>query len=88
MAYKLKLPDGGVIQPLIHVSQLKPFTPDYSLVYHKLPEIPTLEHRLVKKGNMAITKVLVQWSGLPMTSATWEDYSVLQNKFPIVVAWG
>jgi hypothetical protein len=32
----------------------------------------------VKKGNVAVTQVLVKWSHLPESSATWEDFSVLR----------
>jgi hypothetical protein len=51
------------------------------------PEL-ILDRRLVKKGNMAVTQIMVKWSGLPYSSATWEDYSVLRSKFPASAAWG
>lgn len=47
-----------------------------------------LDRRLVKKGNNAIPQVLVKWTGLPTTSATWEDYHVLRQRFPKAPAWG
>ena len=47
-----------------------------------------LERRLVKKGNTAITQVLVTWTGLPKDTATWEDYYVVKNRFPAAPAWG
>jgi hypothetical protein len=98
VAYRLILPPGSLIHPVFHVSQLKAFTPDHTPVFSQLPSIPyldiadvspeeMLDRRLVKKGNEAITQVLVQWSGLPISSATWEDYSVLK-KFPQAAAWG
>jgi hypothetical protein len=51
----------------------KTFSPDYTLVFAQLPEVPPLDvadllpekilaHRLVKKGNVAVTQILVQWS--------------------------
>jgi hypothetical protein len=84
---------------VFHVSQLKPFTIDYSPVYSKLPDIPTLDvadviperildRRLVKKGNLAVTQILVQWNRLPESSATWEDFNVLKQRFPLVAFWG
>jgi hypothetical protein len=99
VAYKLKLPDGSVVDHVFHVSQLKTYTPDYSPMHPTLPDIPTLDvlevlpekildRRLVKKGNVAITQILVQWLGLPESSSTWEDYNVLKTRFPVVAAWG
>jgi hypothetical protein len=41
VAYKLILPAGS--QTIFHVSQLKEFIPDYSLVSASLPVIPTLD---------------------------------------------
>jgi hypothetical protein len=69
------------VHPVFHVSQLKSFTADYSPVHSQLPDTPTLDvlnvtherildRRLVKKGNIAIMQVLVQWTGLSESSST------------------
>ena len=98
-AYRLALPEGSLIHPVFHVSQLKPFVADYTPVYKDLPQpvdldasplLPAavLDRRLVKKGNSAIPQVLVKWSSLPAASATWEDLYVLQKRFPACLAWG
>jgi hypothetical protein len=99
VAYKLDLPKGAQIHNVFHISQLKPFTADYTSVYATLPvttdleaaaTIPQeiLERRLVKKGNTAIPQVRVRWSGLPEAATTWENYHVLRHHFPEAPAWG
>jgi hypothetical protein len=81
VAYKLRVSDGSLIHLVFHVSQLKSFTPDYSPVHQSLHVVPALDvkavapevildRRLMKKGNMVITQVLIKWSGLPESSAT------------------
>ena len=75
-AYRLNLPSDNKIHDVFHVSQLNPFTADYSPVYSDLTKIinldtetltpeAILEHRLVKKGNSAIPQVRVKWAHLP-----------------------
>jgi len=99
VAYRLALPVDSKIHDVFHVSQLKPFTANYSPIYsyvNRIVHLDTvtlqpekiLERRLVKKGNAAIPQVLVKWSHLPADSATWEDLYVLRQRFPTSAACG
>lgn len=98
-AHRLELPAHLMVHPVFHVSQLKPFLPYYTTVFPQLPVeaqldqeelIPEeiLERRLVRKGGKQVIQVLVRWSTLPREAATWEDWYVLKQKYPDVVAGG
>ena len=78
---------------------MKTFIPDHTPVFTELPtplqldvadlqpdEI--LDRRLIKKDNAAYLQVLIKWSTLPASLATWEDYDVLRQRFPDAAAWG
>jgi hypothetical protein len=93
VAYKLHLPASSQVYPLFHVSQLKPFTVNYSPVYDELPSAPDLaasatwpevilDRRLVCDGHAANVQVLIKWSSLSRDEATWEDYNLLKTRFP------
>jgi len=98
-AYRLDLPEHSQLHPVFHVSQLKPFLPNYTPVFSELPKVAeldasnllpeeVLERRLVKKGGKAIPQALVKWSTLPTSLTTWEDWYVLQRRFPDQLAGG
>jgi hypothetical protein len=96
VAYRLKLPETSRIHPVIHVSQLKKAIGAHVEVQTVLPspldilQIPTrvLQRRLRQQGPVAVSQVLVQWSGQPASMATWEDFDELKQRFPRSPAWG
>jgi hypothetical protein len=99
VAYKLQLSEGAQIHPMFHISQLKPFTPNYTPVFEQLPQVTDLtvvdtspevilDRRLVKKGNVTVPQVKVKWTNLPEAAATWEDMYVLRQRFSGALAWG
>jgi hypothetical protein len=96
VAYKLQLPHGSMVHPVFHVYQLNAFTPDHTPVHHQLPNLPQLDisevvpeqivdRRLIKRGNEAVTQILIKWSGLPVSS---DNYYFIQRRFPLAPIWG
>jgi Chromo (CHRromatin Organisation MOdifier) domain len=94
VAYELNLPVGSQIHPIFHVSQLKrkvgPITPIHSQLpvmgsegRLKISPVAILDRRMVKKRNVPVVEVLVQWANLAAEDATWENYEELIHQFPI-----
>jgi hypothetical protein len=96
VAYRLALPETSRIHPIIHVSQLKKAIGAHIQVQPVLPSpldvlaVPSrvLQRRFRQQGPIAVSQVLVQWSGQPESLATWEDSEDLKRRFPYAPAWG
>lgn len=93
VAYELKLPHGSRIHPVFHVSLLKRSTYPGVTVSAVLPLVdnddqftltPTriLGLKVVIRGLLLVTQVLIQWSHSKPKDATWEDLSFIQEQFP------
>ena len=93
VAYKLKLPPESKIHPVFHVYVLKkklgfnvPAMPTLPPV-SDLGTIGWVQSKILDRGifkhkQRAITKVLVQWEGLPVEDATWEESYDFVARFP------
>jgi hypothetical protein len=99
VAYHLELPATSQIHNVFHISQLKEYRADYTSVFSDLPTFPALDtievepeaildRRMMKRGNAPVIQVLIKWKTQPDEDATWEDWDVLKQRFPTVLAWG
>jgi hypothetical protein len=96
VAYKLKLPEGSSIHPVFHVSLLKPVSAAVPAVSNTLPDfddslqVPEkiLQRRIHHHGARAVPQLLVKWTNMEESLATWEDEVALHQRFPGAPAWG
>ena len=99
VAYKLALPSYVRIHDIFHVSVLKKKVGAGSLQAHNptrityqghlmMEPIAVLDRCLVKRGRVAATQVLVQWSNSFPENFTWEFLQYLQKQFPNFYPWG
>ena len=89
MAYRLDLPEEAHIHPVFHVSLLKgPCGPPEKIIplpgeaRFNLHPLAVLDKKIVKRGNRAAMKVLVQWKDQTAQDATWEFLDDLKLRFP------
>jgi hypothetical protein len=100
VAYKLKLPEGSQIHPVLHVSQQKKFVPPdqvhqsnlhFSFMTNEclvVQPVEILASRSIRRGGGRVEQVQVNWSGLPPSLSTWESEAALRARFPQAPAWG
>lgn len=94
VAYKLALPPSAAIHPVFHVSQLKkkhgdaPVTTELPNddIQFQVPEA-VLQRRWTS-GDHPAEQVLIKWSHMPVSLATWEQLDQLRQQFPRAPAWG
>jgi Chromo (CHRromatin Organisation MOdifier) domain len=93
VAYRLRLPAGSVIHLVIHISQLKKHLARGTTISPTLPIVSfegqlkifreyVLARRAIKRNNMVVPQLLVKWSNLTEDDASWEDYTVLKERYP------
>jgi RNase H-like domain found in reverse transcriptase/Reverse transcriptase (RNA-dependent DNA polymerase)/Integrase zinc binding domain/Retroviral aspartyl protease/Integrase core domain/Retrotransposon gag protein/Chromo (CHRromatin Organisation MOdifier) domain len=93
VAYKLNLPQGSLIHPVFHVSQIKKCKGVVRDITNQLPilgpkgnwriePLAILDRRVIKKNNQVAVEVLIKWSNLDEDEATWEDYEYIRHQFP------
>ena len=96
MAYKFQLPSSSSVHPVFHVSQLKKLVGDPHQVTSELPDHlfhwsvseAILQRRSVMHGVRPVVQLLIKWSHVPASLATWEDATTLQQQFPFTAVWG
>lgn len=82
VTYRLQLLPATKIHNVFYVSQLKQYEgkavqvqcdpPSFWEVRTKEPEA-VLDRRMIKRGNQAITQVLIKWKEEDTMDATWEE---------------
>jgi Chromo (CHRromatin Organisation MOdifier) domain len=81
----LNIPEGSKAHFVFHVAQLKEKIGTDITVVPKLPimgrqvkeksePIVVLDRRIVKGKNEPVAQLLIRWSHLPDSNATWENY--------------
>jgi hypothetical protein len=96
VAYKLQLPGSSLVHPVFHVSQLKKMVGDHHQVTEDLPDVlfqwsipeAILQRRSVMHGVRPVSQLLIKWSNVPASLATWEDATALLQQFPNTAVWG
>lgn len=97
VAYKLQLPPTAKVHLVFYVSLLKKRIGSINVIPSELPlfdddrkvliqSVADLTGRLVKKNNSPVDQLLIQWSHLPESEATWEDFSIIADKCPKLLA--
>lgn len=96
VVYKLKLPDHCQLHPVFHVSLLKK-APSAPLETSDAPppsdnsyQVPLaiLDRRFRRRNDKMVSQILIHWSSLPVSLATWEDEEALRQDFPTTPTWG
>jgi hypothetical protein len=90
VVYRLQLPENSAMHLVMHVSRLKLAAGFKGTVSDSFPSEPLqhcvplhiLQSRLVARGTDQVVQVLVHWSGLPASLATWENRDALYQRVP------
>ena len=90
LAYRLELPEGSRLHDVFHVGLLKAYHGDPPAAPPALPPtargrlLPAPQKVLKAQKRRDVWHVLVQWTGLPVSDATWEKLDEFRQQFPDV----
>jgi len=88
VAYKLQLPEGARIHDVFHVGVLKPFHGEPPAAIPPLPPLQhgrllhAPEHVLKTQLRRGIWHVLIKWTDMADTEATWEPVDAFKAAHP------
>ncbi|XP_066341686.1 uncharacterized protein [Miscanthus floridulus] len=94
VAYRLQLPPSSSIHAVFHISQLKASHGQQVVTDVLLDELVPFQvpqailDRRLSTGDPPAAEVLIQWSRMPPSLATWELLVPLKQRFPRAPAWG
>jgi hypothetical protein len=95
VAYKLLLPPSAQLHPVFHIVNLRLCKGDHHEQYLPTPFLTTetcpilhpeevLDTRILLQHDKEVPQVMIKWSNLPVSEATWENLTEFSKTYPML----